>query len=96
MTGNPQLESRQFLAQGEGGEGDEKSGDAAGWLEFGRSPEKLACEAEPLLKLVRPRPGLMVLFPSYFYHRTVPFRSEEKRISIAFDALPAVGKGGAP
>jgi hypothetical protein len=29
----------------------------------------------------------MVLFPSYFYHRTVPFESDEVRISIAFDVL---------
>ena len=29
----------------------------------------------------------MVLFPSYFYHRTLPFESDEVRISIAFDVL---------
>lgn len=66
----------------------EKESDPAGWLEFGRPPDRLKCAAEPLVELVRPRPGVMVLFPSYLYHRTVPFRSDEKRISIAFDALP--------
>jgi hypothetical protein len=30
----------------------------------------------------------MILFPSYFYHRTVPFRSDDYRISIAFDIIP--------
>ena len=33
--------------------------------------------------------GLYVLFPSCFYHRTKPFESEDKRISIAFDIVPA-------
>ncbi len=30
----------------------------------------------------------MVLFPSYFYHRTIPFESDEQRISIDFDVMP--------
>jgi hypothetical protein len=30
----------------------------------------------------------MILFPSYFYHRTIPFEASETRISIAFDAMP--------
>ncbi len=30
----------------------------------------------------------MLLLPSYFYHRTVPFNSAEPRVSIAFDAVP--------
>jgi len=28
------------------------------------------------------------LFPSYFYHGSVPFETDEMRISIAFDILP--------
>ena len=35
----------------------------------------------------RPEPGAVVLFPSYLYHRTIPFRSDQQRISIAFDVL---------
>jgi hypothetical protein len=31
---------------------------------------------------------MLLLFPSYFYHRTLPFRSAEQRISIAFDVVP--------
>ena len=30
----------------------------------------------------------MLLFPSYIYHRTVPFEGAETRISIAFDVVP--------
>ena len=59
----------------------------AGWIEFGRAPEDFHATAEPEVRLIRPVEGLMVLFPSYFYHRTVPFESDELRISIAFDVL---------
>jgi len=34
---------------------------------------------------VRPEAGTLVLFPAYFYHRTLPFAGAGRRISIAFD-----------
>ena len=37
----------------------------------------------------RPKPGRLVLFPSYMWHGTVPFTTDEKRMTIAFDILPA-------
>jgi tetratricopeptide (TPR) repeat protein len=37
--------------------------------------------------LVKPEPGLLVLFPSYMWHGTVPFASTEKRLSCAFDIV---------
>jgi len=37
--------------------------------------------------LVKPEPGLLVLFPSYMWHGTVPFSSTEKRLSCAFDIV---------
>jgi len=46
------------------------------------------------VKAFRPEDGLMMVFPSYFYHRTIPFEATtpiegaEQRISIAFDVLP--------
>jgi len=73
--------------------------DQAGWIEFGRPPldltEELSLQKEPLTRRVQPEEGLMVLFPSYFYHETIPFgevlplAEPERRISIAFDVLPA-------
>ncbi len=59
-----------------------------GWIEFGRPPQLAPDEACPDLRLIRPEPGLMVLFPSYLYHRTVPTGQADLRISIAFDVLP--------
>lgn len=66
------------------------SADHAGALEFGRTQgdDAIGGSATPLLRLLSPVPGLMVLFPSYFYHRTLPFESAQPRISIAFDVLP--------
>ena len=44
----------------------------------------------PLLAdhLVKPEPGMLVLFPSYMWHGTVPFTTDEHRMTIAFDAVP--------
>lgn len=62
--------------------------DGSGGLEFGRTQDAIGGDASPLLHVVQPQEGLMVLFPSYFYHRTLPFASTQPRISIAFDVLP--------
>lgn len=35
-----------------------------------------------------PRAGELILFPSYVWHGTVPFESEQPRMTVAFDALP--------
>jgi tetratricopeptide (TPR) repeat protein len=64
------------------------SEEEAGWLEFGRPFLRHRTRAEPRLMTIRPVEGLMVLFPPYFLHSTVPFESQETRISIAFDVLP--------
>ncbi|HEY1313069.1 MAG TPA: putative 2OG-Fe(II) oxygenase, partial [Steroidobacteraceae bacterium] len=37
---------------------------------------------------VRPRVGMLVLFPSYFWHGTLPFRSAQPRLTVAFDVVP--------
>ena len=37
---------------------------------------------------VKPQVGMLVLFPSYFWHGTVPFRSNQPRLTVAFDAVP--------
>lgn len=60
----------------------------AGWFELGRPPDGLACRAEPQVRTIRPETGRIILFPSYFYHATIPFASGERRISIAFDVVP--------
>jgi tetratricopeptide (TPR) repeat protein len=58
-----------------------------GVLTFGEpgiaTTPKLAAEYS-----VRPQPGMLVLFPSYFWHGTVPFSSSQARLTVAFDAVP--------
>lgn len=54
-----------------------------GWLEFGRPPSDLHLDLEPI-KSIEPRPGRLVLFPSYLYHGTRPF-SAGQRLTVAFD-----------
>ena len=59
----------------------------AGWIEFGRPYWDFQIRAEPETRLVEPEEGLMLLFPSYMFHRTLPFAGTGERISIAFDVL---------
>jgi len=37
---------------------------------------------------VKPKPGMLVLFPSYFWHGTVPFEDGGRRLTAAFDVVP--------
>jgi len=37
----------------------------------------------------RPEPGLLAQFPAYIWHGVEPFVSEEPRLTVAFDVLPA-------
>lgn len=72
----------------------EEGPEDSGWIEFGRPPEDFSLDRPPVTRLIRPEPGLMLMFPSYFYHRTIPFHGSGKRVSIAFDVMP-VGQTGA-
>ena len=47
----------------------------------------VSTRAEPETRLIEPEEGLMLLFPSYMFHRTLPFTGPGERISIAFDVL---------
>jgi Flp pilus assembly protein TadD len=58
-----------------------------GWIEFGRGPDELYRSATPETRLVQPLPGMLITFPSYLWHRTIPFESDSERISIAFDVI---------
>lgn len=56
-----------------------------GWIEFGAPPPELALSPAAPTRRIKPEEGLLILFPSYFYHRTLAYDSDEGRISIAFD-----------
>jgi len=62
----------------------------AGCIRFGwpaDSDERGAADDDLLTMTVRPEEGTLILFPSYFWHNTIPFESPEDRICIAFDVL---------
>jgi len=57
--------------------------DQAGWLTIGEPQAELGLGLAPL-RLIEPKPGRLVLFPSTTWHGTRPFHSGE-RLTIAFD-----------
>jgi tetratricopeptide (TPR) repeat protein len=59
-----------------------------GTLSFGQ-PGVATNPALPAEFSVRPQVGMLVLFPSYFWHGTVPFSSTQARLTVAFDAVPS-------
>jgi Flp pilus assembly protein TadD len=64
------------------------AGGQEGWFEIGRPPPRLLRRGAPEVRTIRPEEGMMLLFPSYFFHGTLPFAAETTRISIAFDTIP--------
>ena len=58
-----------------------------GILSFGK-PGILTTPALEAEYSLRPTPGMLVLFPSYFWHGTIPFQSPQPRLTVAFDAVP--------
>lgn len=58
-----------------------------GWLGLGGSNLALGKE-DRMENFVQPKIGRLVLFPSFFWHGTVPFSNGGDRLSIAFDVIP--------
>jgi tetratricopeptide (TPR) repeat protein len=58
-----------------------------GWIKFGE-PSFQTAMRDSVRRTIQPVPGRLVLFPSYMWHGTLPFRSAVARTTIAFDALP--------
>lgn len=77
-----------YYPQVPAGFGDGISGHE-GWIEFGRAYYMLNSQDEPPVRRLKPEPGMIVLFPSFLGHRTIPFAEHDHRISIAFDVMPA-------
>jgi predicted Zn-dependent protease len=63
----------------------------SGWLKFGE-PRFAVPGLAPLLE-VQPKPGRLVMFPSYLWHGTNALRGDAPRMSVAFDAVPQAELG---
>lgn len=59
----------------------------AGALAFGVPDSALGVDLSPR-RIEKPRVGRLVIFPSYMWHGTLPFESDQARLTVAFDALP--------
>jgi hypothetical protein len=44
--------------------------------------------AQSAQHFVKPEPGMLVLFPSYMWHGTVPFAGKQSRLTVAMDIVP--------
>jgi len=58
-----------------------------GWIKFGEPNFECGLK-DAVRRTVKPASGLLVLFPSYMWHGTLPFRSAQNRTTIAFDVVP--------
>ena len=59
----------------------------AGWIKFGQPPFATVPPSPPQ-KWIRPRPGLLVLFPSFLWHGTEATVEGSTRITAPFDVVP--------
>ena len=58
-----------------------------GWIRFGQ-PGSPVQPAQTAQHFVKPEPGMLVLFPSYMWHGTVPFTGKQSRLTVALDVVP--------
>ncbi len=58
-----------------------------GELQFGAPPFEAGIK-NPVRRTVKPKAGMLVLYPSYLWHGTTPLRSDKHRTTIAFDVVP--------
>ena len=54
----------------------------AGWFKLGQTNMNLG-EKDFAQKLIEPKVGRLILFPSYYWHGTTPFSDEAERLTIA-------------
>ena len=62
-------------------------GDTSGHIQFGVPMTELGLDLAPR-RIIQPQVGSLALFPSYMWHGTIPFSSEQPRITVAFDLQP--------
>lgn len=66
--------------------GERPKDPRAGWLKLGE-PNRAPAGCGPE-KFIEPQAGMLVLYPAYMWHGTVPFEGAE-RLSLSFDVVPS-------
>lgn len=64
----------------------EQLNEGEGWLTLGEPPPELGLDLPPT-RMIEPKVGQLVLFPSWMFHGTRPFPAGE-RLTVAFDVAP--------
>ena len=82
------LSSALYVALPPEVESGPRDGAPPGSLAFGIPDSALGLDLAPR-RVEIPQVGRLVLFPSYFWHGTMPFDSKQHRMTVAFDAAPA-------
>ena len=59
-----------------------------GSIQFGVPPVEMGLALAPR-RVVAPEVGVLLLFPSYMWHGTIPFTSTQPRLTVAFDLVPS-------
>ena len=59
-----------------------------GWIEFGRGPDDIYLDSLSETRRIQPEEGKLIAFPSYLWHRTLPFEDERDRLCISFNVVP--------
>ena len=67
--------------------GDDSEEDRSGWIRFGQTSLQLG-EREVVARAIKPEVGKCVFFPSYFWHGTYPFDSDQPRMTVPCDIDP--------
>jgi tetratricopeptide (TPR) repeat protein len=72
---------------------DDPAAARAGWIEFGPPRADIRLTRAPLVRAVKPEPGTLLTFPSYFWHDTVPLPEDnaEQRLIFSWDYQPLRG-----
>lgn len=77
-----------YVHCGEGADADQSRGGFLDLLDPRPFTEMVPVPGEPYGQKisVKPKPGMMLIFPGFLYHFVHPFAAEGERISIAFNA----------
>jgi uncharacterized protein (TIGR02466 family) len=59
-----------------------------GSIKFGEWREVFGTNQDYKTHFIKPAAGMIITFPSFLWHKTIPFQSEEERVCIAFDIIP--------
>jgi len=57
----------------------------SGWIKFGEP--RFPVPGATAEKYVQPKVGMLVLFPSYMWHGTMPIHGSQPRMTVAYDAV---------